>query len=207
MIAKLYGILDESNFTSCIVNVQGVGYLLSIPLSTFDRLPLPGEAVTLLVCTQVREDAITLFGFATPEEKALFELLITVSGIGGKLALSVLSSMPVGNFCSAIGSGDVKSLSRISGVGKRTAERLIVDLRDKVTTLGTVTAASGATAAGKLPPEAAAAVGDAGMALEQLGFKRDHVNQVLQELAESLPAEELTSENLLRRALLALNRV
>ena len=206
MIAKLYGILDESNFTSCIVNVQGVGYLLSIPLSTFDRLPLPGEAVTLLVCTQVREDAITLFGFATPEEKALFELLITVSGIGGKLALSVLSSMPVGNFCSAIGSGDVKSLSRISGVGKRTAERLIVDLRDKVTTVS-VTAASGATAPANWRPYAAAAVGDAGMALEQLGFKRDHVNQVLQELAESLPAEELTSENLLRRALLALNRV
>ena len=84
MIARLSGILVECEFTRCIVDVQGVGYELAIPLSTFDRMPQVGEPVVLLVLTQVREDAITLFGFATAEEKRLFELLLTVSGVGGK---------------------------------------------------------------------------------------------------------------------------
>ena len=123
MIARLSGILAESSFTSCVVDCGGVGYEVQIPVSTFDKLPQPGNQVVLKIHTAVREDAITLYGFATEEERKLFRLLIEVSGIGGKLALNVLSSTAVTTFCAAVGASDVKALSRINGIGKRTAER------------------------------------------------------------------------------------
>ena len=132
MIGMLTGLVAEKNFSSCIIDVHGVGYEVAIPLSTFDRLPLEGSEAKLYIHTAVREDAITLFGFATPEEKKLFQQLIQVSGVGGKLALNVLSAMPAASFCAAVSAEDVKALSRINGVGKRTAERLIVELRDKL---------------------------------------------------------------------------
>ena len=199
MIARLAGKLFESSFGSCVIDVNGVGYEVGIALSTFDKLPLPGNDAVLLIHTQVREDAITLYGFATAEERELFRALINVSGIGGKLALSVLSSMPVNNFCAAIQSSDAKILSRIPGIGKRTAERLIVELKGKVTADG---AASVFVAPGEAAP--ASAVGDAALALEQLGFKRDAIDKVLKALAAELPAEEQTSEILLRQAIIRL---
>ena len=201
MIAMLSGTLAESSFSNCVIDVGGVGYEAAIPLSTFDKLPQPGNPVKLLIYTQVREDAITLFGFATAEEKNLFRQLINVSGIGGKLALSVLSAMPVGNFCSAIHTGDVKALAKISGIGKRTAERMIVELRDKLTSDGTgsVFAANAASS-----PEITAA-GDAALALEQLGFKRDAIDKVLKSLMAELPKPEQTTDTLLRQAILRLN--
>lgn len=200
MIALLRGIVAESNFSGCILDVHGVGYEVAIPLSTFDKLPQPGGEATLHIQTQVREDAITLFGFATPEEKELFRKLINVSGIGGKLALNVLSTMPVAVFCSAIATGDVKALSRIGGIGRRTAERLIVELRDKLTAdgAGSVFASPGAA-------QTASAAGDAALALEQLGFKRDAIDKVLKALMTELPAGEQTSEKLLRQAIIRLN--
>ena len=208
MIARLSGILVECEFTRCIVDVQGVGYELAIPLSTFDRMPQVGEPVVLLVLTPVREDAITLFGFATAEEKRLFELLLTVSGVGGKLALNVLSCMPVATFAAAVVAGDVKALSRISGVGKRTAERLALELRDKVSNI--------ALAEGKAMPGALRsgssfsdgtmeAMRDAALALEQLGFKSEAVNKVLCELVSGMEEKDITSEKLLRQGILALN--
>ncbi|MBO7328465.1 MAG: Holliday junction branch migration protein RuvA, partial [Lentisphaeria bacterium] len=106
MIGLLAGKLLEKDFSSCLVNVNGVGYEVQIPLSTFDKLPLENEDVTLFIHTAVREDAITLFGFSGKEEKKLFQQLIGVSGVGGKLALNVLSAMPAGAFCAAISSGD-----------------------------------------------------------------------------------------------------
>ena len=117
MIAFLSGVLAESSASSCVVDVNGVGYEVLIPVSTFEKLPHPGEKVKLLIHMQVREDAITLFGFSSSEEKQLFCKLIDVSGVGGKLALNVLSTMPAGNFSAAIASGDVKAISRISGIG------------------------------------------------------------------------------------------
>ena len=99
MIGRLSGILLERDFSSCLLDVNGVGYEVAIPLSTFDKLPLENRELTLYIHTQVREDAITLFGFATLEERKLFRKLIDVSGVGGKLALNVLSSMPVSGFC------------------------------------------------------------------------------------------------------------
>ena len=200
MIARLTGIVAESGFSACVLDVHGVGYEVAIPVSTFEKLPQPGNEVTLHIYTQVREDAIVLFGFATPEEKNLFRQLLNVSGIGGKLALSVLSALPVANFCAAVQSSDVKTLSRIPGIGKRTAERLVVELKDKVTSTGAASVfASPGTAA------AATAVGDAALALEQLGFKRDAIDKVLKALTAELPAAEQSSETLLRQAIIRLN--
>ncbi|MBQ8755386.1 MAG: Holliday junction branch migration protein RuvA [Lentisphaeria bacterium] len=198
MIARLTGVLAESSYTQCIIDVHGVGYEVAIPLSTFDKLPQPGNEVKLHIHTQVREDAISLFGFATTDEKALFKKLIDVSGIGGKLALSVLSAMPVSTFVSAVVNGDVKALSRINGIGKRTAERMIVELKDKLSALGMGDAAPAAV-------KASAAVNDACLALEQLGFKRDAIDKTIQALLTELPEEEHTVDNLLRKAIIRLN--
>lgn len=199
MIARLHGILLEAEFTRCVIDVQGVGYEAQIPLSTFDKLPREGEEATLHVSTQVREDAITLFGFATADEKRLFETLLTVSGIGGKLALAILSGLPPESLCSAIAAGDVKLLAKINGVGKRTAERLVVDLRDRIGKLGLHWASAAAPV--KADDPKAGAVGDALMALGQLGFKSDQAGKIVSEIAASLPEAECSSENLLRLAI------
>lgn len=179
-----------------MVDVNGVGYELLIPVSTFEKLPHIGEKVKLLVHMQVREDAITLFGFYSSEEKQLFNKLIDVSGVGGKLALNVLSTMPAGNFCAAVASGDVKAISRINGIGKRTAERLIVELKGKLDLAG------GSDGTPSLPSNEA--VNDAALALEQLGFKRDAINKTLNTLVAEIPVEEQTSEKLLRAAIMKL---
>ena len=196
MIAFLSGLLAESSASSCVVDVNGVGYELLIPVSTFEKLPHIGEKVKLLVHMQVREDAITLFGFYSSEEKQLFNKLIDVSGVGGKLALNVLSTMPAGNFCAAVASGDVKAISRINGIGKRTAERLIVELKGKLDLAG------GSDGTPSLPSNEA--VNDAALALEQLGFKRDAINKTLNTLVAEIPVEEQTSEKLLRAAIMKL---
>ena len=198
MIARLSGTLIESSFTSCVVDCGGVGYEVQIPVSTFDKLPQPGEQVVLRIHTAVREDAITLFGFATEEERKLFRLLIEVSGIGGKLALNVLSSTAVTTFCAAVGASDVKALSRINGIGKRTAERIIVELRDK---LNSGLGGDAAIAAVVASPANASAVNDVSLALEQLGFKRDAIDKVLKTLAAELPEGEIDGEKLLRNAI------
>ena len=195
MIGMLTGKVVERDFSSCLLDVHGVGYEVAIPLSTFDKLPLEGETATLYVHTAVREDAITLYGFAAPEEKKLFQQLIQVSGVGGKLALNVLSAMPASSFCAAVSAEDVKALSRISGIGKRTAERLIVELRDKLAGIDPAAA----------PPAADSAGADAAAALEQLGFRRDAVNKTVNALLAELPETERTTENLIRAALLKLN--
>lgn len=200
MIARLRGILLEPEFTRCVVDVQGVGYEVQIPLSTFDKLPREGEEVTLFISTQVREDAIALFGFVTAEEKRLFETLLTVSGIGGKLALAILSGLPPESLCSAIANGDVKLLAKINGVGKRTAERLVVDLRDRIGKMGLRFAAASAAMPRADDPRHAA-VNDALMALGQLGFKSDQAAKIVADLAAELPENECGSENLLRLAI------
>ena len=197
MIAQLRGTLVESSFAHCVVDAGGVGYDVAIPVSTFEKLPHPGEPVTLKIHTQVREDAIVLFGFATTEEKELFRALINVTGVGGKLALNVLSAMPVVSFCQAVSAGDVKMLSRI--IGKRTAERLVVELRERLSGVGAGSPVPGLSA------ELSTAAGDTAAALEQLGFKRDAIDKTLRRLLSELPAAECTCENLLRKAIQQLN--
>jgi Holliday junction DNA helicase RuvA len=132
MIAHLRGTLLEKHPNQIIVDVQGVGYDVVIPVSTFSSLPDPGSEVRLRVHTHVREDAISLFGFHSPEEKLLFEKLISVSGIGPKLAITVLSGLATGDLVSSIRTGAVDHLVRIPGVGKKTAERMVLELRDKL---------------------------------------------------------------------------
>ncbi|MBM3812157.1 MAG: Holliday junction branch migration protein RuvA [Acidimicrobiia bacterium] len=136
MIALLRGTLVEKHPTQVIVETHGVGYEVTIPVSTFSALPDSGEAVTLRVHTHVREDALALFGFATLDEKRLFEKLIQVSGIGPKLAVTVLSGLPTADLIRAIREGHVEQLVRIPGVGKKTAERMVLELRDKMTFAG-----------------------------------------------------------------------
>ncbi len=132
MIARLRGSLIEKHPTHASIDVEGVGYDLQIPVSTFERLPEPGGRITLLTHLLVREDALHLFGFATPGERELFRLLITVSGVGPKIALAVLSGIDGARFRRAVAGGDVDLLRTIPGVGKKTAERLIVELKDRL---------------------------------------------------------------------------
>src|ERR1035437_3144464 len=143
MITFLSGKLVEALPTQVVVDVNGVGYEVLIPLSSFDKIPAPGQPVKLLTQLVVREDAHILYGFATAAERDLFRLLINnVSGIGPKTALNILSGMNAVAFRGAVASSDVKSLSQISGVGKKTAERIVVELRDKIGAAGAWEAAA-----------------------------------------------------------------
>lgn len=132
MIAKLSGKLDQKQPNSIIVDVGGVGYEVTIPVSTFYELGEPGSTVSLKIHTNVREDAIQLFGFWTAREKELFLRLTSVSGIGPKLAITMLSGMPASELISAIRNNDIARLTSVPGVGRKTAERVVVELRDKL---------------------------------------------------------------------------
>ena len=203
MIAQLTGIVIEANYTSVILDVNGVGYDLAIPLSTFDKLPSQGQKVTLKTVMAVRQDDVQLFAFYTDAEKALFKMLTAeVNGVGPKLALSVLSSMSVSDFATAILSADIKLLSKISGVGKRTAERMIVELKDKVTKITSVSVAATASTAAKTVPQEAQ---DAISALETLGFKKDVAAKAVLKLVEDAAPSVPSAESLIRKALSALN--
>ena len=169
MITFLHGKLIEALPTQVVVDVSGIGYEALIPLSSFDKLPQPGGDVKLLTQLIVREDAHILYGFATASERNLFRLLIhSVSGIGPKTALNILSGISVTTFRGAVASSDVKALSQISGVGKKTAERIIVELRDKIGAAGAWEAAS---AKHGLSPDDQK-INDAVLALMALGFKQ-----------------------------------
>ena len=132
MIAALRGILIEKHPNQAIVEAGGVGYDVAIPVSTFTRLPDPGHEVRLRIHTHVREDALALYGFLTEEEKTLFEKLIGVSGIGPSLAVKILSGMAAAELIGGIRRGEVERLVRIPGIGKKTAERMVLELRDKL---------------------------------------------------------------------------
>jgi Holliday junction DNA helicase RuvA len=132
MIARISGRLSEKSPTRIVVEVSGLGYELHIPLSTFDKLGAVGENVNVLTYLHVREDALQLFGFATAMEKQLFQDLLSVTGIGPKVAQSILSSCSVETFCRSILQNDPASLTTIPGIGKKTAERLVLELRDRL---------------------------------------------------------------------------
>lgn len=132
MIAFLRGLVLEKHPNHVILDLNGVGYELTIPVSTFSALPEIGVEARLRVYTHVREDALVLFGFHTLEEKRLFEKLISVSGIGPKLAVTVLSGLPAGDLIEAIRAGDLQKLVRVPGIGKKTAERIVLELREKL---------------------------------------------------------------------------
>ena len=168
VIARLRGTLQEKSPERVIVDVQGVGYDLRVPLSTYGSLPAVGEEIRLLIHTHVREDAISLFGFATPRERFLFEKMIGVSGIGPRLAIVLLSGLPPEELVGALRAGDVATLCRIPGVGRKTAERLVVDLRDKLDGAGE--AGRGKEPFPPAPEGEGAVVADVLSALVNLGY-------------------------------------
>jgi Holliday junction DNA helicase RuvA len=142
MIAHLRGTVLEKHPNQVVVDVGGVGYDVTIPVSAFSSLPDKGSVVQLFIHTQVREDVLALYGFVSARDKALFEKLITVSGIGPKLAITALSGLSSEDLASAIRSGSLEQLVRIPGVGKKTAERMVLELRDKLDLIGTAAQAS-----------------------------------------------------------------
>src|SRR5687768_3541704 len=197
MITFLDGKLTSALPTQAIVNVGGVGYEVFIPLSSYDKLPSPGSPVQILTHLHVREDAHILYGFMTSAERDLFRLLVNnVSGIGPKLALAVLSGMSVSHFKSAVVNADIASLSKISGLGKKTAERIVLELKDK---LGVVAAWEAASAEHAPTPEQSQA-NEAVLALIALGYKQVDAHKSVRELQERESGVK-TAEELVKLAL------
>ena len=197
MITFLQGKLVEALPTQVVVDVNGVGYEVLIPLSSFDKLPQPGQPVKLLTQLIVREDAHILYGFASAAERDLFRLLInSVSGIGPKTALNILSGISVTAFRGAVAGSDVKSLSQISGVGKKTAERIIVELKDKIGMAGAWEAASASRSLSSDEQR----LNDAVLALLALGFKQVEAHEAVR-AAQAMLGAQATVEDLVRACL------
>jgi Holliday junction DNA helicase RuvA len=197
MITFLEGKLVEALPTQIIVDVNGVGYEILIPLSSYDKLPQPGHPVRVLTHLAVREDAHTLYGFMSAAERELFRLLVnTVSGIGPKIALNVLSGISVTSFRGAVANGDLKMLSQISGVGRKTAERIVVELKDKIGAAGAWEASSAQRA---LSPEDQK-INDAVLALMALGFKQVEAHDSVRK-AQGALGPQATVEDLVRACL------
>jgi Holliday junction DNA helicase RuvA len=196
MIAHLRGTILEKHPNQVIVETTGVGYDIQIPVSTYTTLGETGSSVTLRIHTHVREDALQLFGFATADEKTVFEKLISVSGIGPKLAVTVLSGLATAELIEAIRSGDVQKLVRIPGVGKKTAERIVLELKDKLLAVGT-------TAKGAAPAAATAGLDaletDVLSALLNLGCARPAAEVAIQKAEKNGAPREF--EPLFRAAL------
>ncbi len=193
MIARLRGRLLEKSPNQAVVDVQGVGYDVTIPLSTFYQLPDPPGDADLAIHTHVREDAIALYGFRTAREKQVFEKLISVSGIGPKLAITVLSGLEAGELIPAIRQNDLARLTRIPGVGKKTAERMVLELRDKLSgpDISTEPASSGFS-----QPEE-----DVLSALTNLGYQRAIAERALKTLTDR---EGMAFDAMLKKSLQSL---
>lgn len=182
MIVHLRGELVEKDIGRVVVDCGGVGYGVQIPLSTFDRLPAVGAQVKLFTHHVVREDDQVLFGFATAGERDAFELVTTVSGVGPKLALAVLSGLTVGDLQLSISQGDAKRLAAVKGIGKKTAERIVVELRDKI---NPIEALANATAIASR--EQSNVLRDAMLALSALGFGDEVARAKVQTVLEANP--------------------
>lgn len=196
MITHLEGTLVEALPTQVVLDVAGVGYEVLIPLSSFDKLPVIGSRVKLLTHLHVREDAHQLFGFSTSAERDLFRLLLNhVSGIGPKLALAVLSGMSVETFKASVVNSDTASISKISGLGKKTAQRIVLELQDKVGV-----AAAWEAAAATAESQDQAEINDAVLALISLGYKQVEAHKAVRQAAGE-PGADKSSEALVRQAL------
>ncbi len=194
MIGRIAGTLLAKSPPALLVDVGGVGYEIDAPMSTFYRLPAIGEPVLLHTHLLVREDAQLLYGFASEAERALFRQLLKVSGVGAKLALVILSGVAVDELLAIVGDADAARLVRIPGIGRKTAERLILELREPLGRMAS-------TPASILAPRGDA-LQDAASALEALGYKPTEARAALRDLA----AEDQSSEDLIRAALKRLMR-
>lgn len=184
MIAYVKGILAEKSFDRVIVEAAGVGYELFIPVSTFDKLPREGKEVKLLAWHCVREDDEILFGFATSPEREMFLKLTQVSGVGPKIAIAILSGSSIGELSLAIASGNAKRISAIKGVGKKTAEKICVELKDKVNAIEALAATSRSSKDDVKAPM----LRDAILALSALGFNEETANKMVTQVIQSNPS-------------------
>ena len=196
MIGRLRGVLLAKQSSHILIDVQGVGYEVEVPLTTFFRLPAPGDEVMLHTHLIVREDAHVLYGFAAESDRALFRDLIKVNGVGAKLAATILSGIAVEEFVRSVRDGDVARLTRLPGIGKKTAERLVMEMRDRLDVKGTHFTGMKTEATGPADIEPNP-VDDAVAALVALGYKPpDASRMVLRVKADGLACEEI-----IRRAL------
>ncbi len=200
MIAALKGLVGEKNLTDVVIDVNGVGYRVGLSLITLSRLPETGQPVALRIRTVVREDALDLYGFMTRSEEELFLMLTSVSHVGPKLAINVLSGLEVDELIAAIARGDVPRLTKIHGVGKKTAERLVLELKEKVKLLALE---GGPTSGSKKPAQASTATSDLVSALVNLGYKEAQAEQAAQ-LAEERAGADAPFELLFRESLKSL---
>ncbi len=199
MIAFLKGHIEEKTKDSVLLDVNGVGYKVEVSSQTVDQLSAAGAEIKLLIYHHITESDQRLFGFFTSDEKALFEKLITVKGVGPKLGLTILSGLPASNLISAITQSDVAALSRVPGIGKKTAERIILELREKLSEYAS--SSSGKKGSG----QTSGAINEAIQALESLGFKtRDAEQAVMKVLKDS--GEDQNTPSVIRKALSLLNR-
>jgi Holliday junction DNA helicase RuvA len=192
MIVFLEGVLEEKTPAAAVLNVGGVGHEVFITLGAYERLPAAGQPCRLLIYDCVREDQHTLYGFVSEAERRMFLLLITVTGIGPRLALNALSAMPPRDLQAAVLRGDAKTLATIHGIGRRTAERLVIELKDRIAELDT----------GRTPEEPALnrLARDAVMALVSLGYKQAEAHDRVTRLLQDQPGLDAVEE-IVRRAL------
>lgn len=196
MISFLQGTVVEKEPTRAVLDVGGVGYEVFIPLSSFDRMPARDAACRILTVDYVREDTHQLFGFMTEAERHMFNLLTSISGIGPRTALSTLSGLSVRDIRGAIAGRDIRRLSSISGIGKKTAERIVVELKDKIGAGEAFEALAGSQAG---LPEDEMHVRDAMLALAALGYRQEEARKLVQQALDSGAASN--TEDLIRKAL------
>lgn len=196
MYQYLNGTLVEKNATALVIDVNGVGYYVQIPVSTFAALPETGKTAKILTHFVVREDAHALYGFYTEEERQLFRLLISVSGIGPKTALTALSGVVIPEMKQAIVDGNLAVLTGISGIGKKTAERMVVELREKL-----VVEERKAPGAGAVKPSASPVVDDSVRALIELGYKKQDAQDATEKALKNFESGKVKLEDLIRASL------
>jgi Holliday junction DNA helicase RuvA len=196
MIGRLRGTLISKQPPWLLVDVGGVGYELEAPMSTIYDLPALGKEVILLTHHAVKEDGVALYGFQHESERALFRNLLKVSGIGAKIALAVLSGASVSDFARLVQAGDVVALTKIPGIGKKTAERIVVELRDRVGGMGMNLPGTSTQLETPLDP-----AGEAAVALQQLGYKSTEVTRLVQKVAAAGDSVESIIRKALRAAL------
>ena len=194
MIGRLRGILVSKQPPALLVEVAGVGYEVEAPMSTIYDLPGVGKEVILLIHHAVKEDSVALYGFLHESERVLFRNLLKVSGIGAKIALAVLSGVSTDHFARLVHAGDVVALTKIPGIGKKTAERIVVELRDRLDGMSGLPGSSMQGAGAPLD-----ASGEATVALQQLGYKPAEVSRLVQKVA----VEGDDAETIIRKALRA----
>ena len=195
MIGSLIGLIKEKTPSSILLEVNGIGYEIAVPLSTSFQLPNVGESAYLLTHLVVREDQHSLYGFATDEERKLFRALIKISGVGAKLAITILSGTNVNGFIQSVVNEDIDALVHLPGIGKKTAERLIVGMKDKVSEISSDENSLSQN-------NENSAVAEAMNALVNLGYKTKDAKTIL----DKIESEGLTVEELIRQALKSLNK-